>query len=56
MNKFSFVTIIINNDVNEHSKHLESTNELPFFFFQKNKQKYLCAFLDQKTHLCVTNK
>lgn len=55
MIKFSFVTIIINNDVNEHSKHLESTNELPFFFFSE-KQKYLCAFLDQKTHLCVTNK
>lgn len=54
MIKFSFVTIIINNDVNEHSKHLESTNELPFFFSEK--QKYLCAFLDQKTHLCVTNK
>ena len=39
MNKFSFVTIIINNDVNEHSKHLESTNEPPFFFFFLIKKK-----------------
>ena len=56
MNKFSFVTIIINNDVNEHSKHLESTNEPPFFFFfffsEKQTKISVCFSRPKDPSLC----
>lgn len=52
MNKFSFVTIIIDNDVNEHSKYLESTKWATFFFPEKQTKISVCFSRPKDPSLC----